>query len=233
MSGGIKFALRAEADIVAPPADVVKLFVGDDGAFAVMDSEGVVTPLVSGGGGTAGAPWFGDTPPEDPTSYPLWWKTNEGRLKVYYSDGDTTQWVDALPYGLGGGEDTSPAIVTLLVTSPNGAAITTGDGKAYYRIPGTLHGWLLTSCSATLDTAGAGGGFLCQLRRKRAGSDADMLSTRISIDNGENDSADAVTPPVVNTANDDVATADRIYIDLDGVPTGAKGLLVQMVFSTP
>jgi hypothetical protein len=80
-----------------------------------------------------------------------------------------------------------------------------------------------------LDTAGTGGGFLCQLRRKRSGSDVDMLSTRISIDSGENDSADG-TPPAINASNDDVATGDRIYIDLDGVPTGGKGLAVEMQF---
>lgn len=121
----------------------------------------------------------------------------------------------------------------ILVSDPLGANITTGDGKAYFRIPAALTGMNLVSCSATLDTAGTGGGFLCQLRRKRAGTDVDMLSTRISIDTSENDSTDATTPPVINTANDDVVTADRIYIDLDGVPTAAKGLTVTLAFQLP
>jgi hypothetical protein len=60
-----------------------------------------------------------------------------------------------------------------------------------------------------------------------------MLSTRITIDATENDSADAAAPPVINTSNDDVATADRIYIDLDGVPTAAKGLTVTLAFQLP
>lgn len=121
-------------------------------------------------------------------------------------------------------------VVTVLVSDPNGSAITTGDGKAFYRVPSTMNGYNLVSANAVLDTAGTGGGFLCQLRRKRSGSDVDMLSTRISIDSGENDSADASTPPAINTSNDDVATGDRIYVDLDGVPTGGKGLSVQMQF---
>jgi hypothetical protein len=121
----------------------------------------------------------------------------------------------------------------ILVSDPLGANITTGDGKAYFRIPPALTGMNLVSCSATLDTAGTGGGFLCQLRRKRAGVDVDMLTTRITIDSAENDSADAAAPPVINTSNDDVATADRIYIDLDGVPTAAKGLTVTLAFQLP
>jgi hypothetical protein len=125
--------------------------------------------------------------------------------------------------------DLGTATVTMLVSDPAGSAITTGDGKAFYRVPSTLNGMSLIACAAVLDTAGTGGGFLCQLRRKRSGSDVDMLSTRISIDSGENDSADG-TPPAINASNDDVATGDRIYIDLDGVPTGGKGLAVEMQF---
>jgi len=121
----------------------------------------------------------------------------------------------------------------ILVSDPLGANITTGDGKAYFRIPTALTGMNLVACAATLDTAGTGGGFLCQLRRKRAGADVDMLSTRITIDSAEFDSADAAAPPVINTSNDDVATADRIYIDLDGVPTAAKGLTVTLAFQLP
>lgn len=120
--------------------------------------------------------------------------------------------------------------ITLLVSDPSGSAITTGDGKAFYRVPSTLNGKILVACAAVLDTAGTGGGFLCQLRRKRAGSDVDMLSTRISLDSGENDSKDATAAPAINASNDDVATGDRIYIDLDGVPTGGKGLAVEMQF---
>jgi hypothetical protein len=124
------------------------------------------------------------------------------------------------------GEDT----ITILVTDPNGDAITTGNGKTYYPVPAALNGKFLVDARAVLDTAGTGGGFLCQLRRKRSGSDVDMLSTRISIESGENDSLDAAAQPVVDDANDGVATGDRIYIDVDGVPTGGKGLVVEMTF---
>lgn len=131
------------------------------------------------------------------------------------------------------GSNLGTKTVMVLVSDPNGAAITTGDGKAFVRITSDLNGMNLVGCGAVLDSAGTGGGFLCQLRRKRSGSDVDMLSTRISLDSGENDSADAATAAAINGSNDDVATADRIYIDLDGVPTTAKGLTVWLQFRLP
>lgn len=38
---------------------------------------------------------FGTAPPTDVSVFPLWWKTDEGTLKVYYNDGTSSQWVDA------------------------------------------------------------------------------------------------------------------------------------------
>ena len=38
-----------------------------------------------------------DTAPGTPQDGDLWWKSDEGRLKVYYSDADSDQWVDASP----------------------------------------------------------------------------------------------------------------------------------------
>jgi hypothetical protein len=122
-------------------------------------------------------------------------------------------------------------VVTILVSDPAGADITTGNGKLYYPVPASLAGLDLIDARAVLDTAGTGGGFLMQLRRKRSGSDVDMLSTRVSIDSGENDSEDATAPPVVDASNDDVIIGDRIYIDIDGVPTGAKGLVAELTFA--
>ena len=41
----------------------------------------------------------GDNPPASPTPGDMWWKSDEGSLKIYYSDVDTNQWVDASPVG--------------------------------------------------------------------------------------------------------------------------------------
>ena len=76
-----------------------------------------------------------------------------------------------------------------------------------------------------------------QIRRSRGAatrSDADMLSTKLTIDSGETSSATAATAAVVNTSNDDVATGDLIYVDVDAVSTTApQGLTVVLVFEEP
>ena len=40
-----------------------------------------------------------DAAPSNPQSGDMWWKSDEGTLKIYYSDTDTNQWVDASPIG--------------------------------------------------------------------------------------------------------------------------------------
>ena len=55
-----------------------------------------------GGGGSE--VFVGDTPPDEPEQGNLWWDTEDGRLYIYYNDGNTQQWVEASPAGGGGGE---------------------------------------------------------------------------------------------------------------------------------
>ena len=38
-----------------------------------------------------------DTAPGSPSSGDLWWESDKGRLKIYYNDTDSSQWVDASP----------------------------------------------------------------------------------------------------------------------------------------
>ena len=40
-----------------------------------------------------------DSAPSNPQPGDMWWKSDEGTLKIYYSDVDTNQWVDASPIG--------------------------------------------------------------------------------------------------------------------------------------
>ena len=40
-----------------------------------------------------------DAAPGNPQPGDMWWKSDEGTLKIYYSDVDTNQWVDASPIG--------------------------------------------------------------------------------------------------------------------------------------
>ena len=60
-----------------------------------------------------------------------------------------------------------------------------------------------------------------------------MLSTALTIDAREFASSTATTAAVINTATDDVTTADQIRFDIDVAGTGTKGLMVEMQFRLP
>lgn len=60
-----------------------------------------------------------------------------------------------------------------------------------------------------------------------------MLSTGVSIDANEFESADATTAPVINTANDDVQTGDILLFDCDTAGTGTKGAQILLTFQLP
>jgi hypothetical protein len=125
------------------------------------------------------------------------------------------------------------AVVTVGIQVVDAANFTeTGDAKAYFRVPVRLNGMNLISCAATVYTAGTTNATTIQIRNK---TDAvDMLSTRMTIDSTETDTATAATPVVIDTTKDDVATGDVLAIDVDTISTtAAKGLYVEMRFELP
>ena len=126
---------------------------------------------------------------------------------------------------------TDPEVVQVLVSDPNGSALTTGDGKAWFMIPAKLNGWNLTAAHAGVTTVSSSGLPTIQIHNATDGQD--MLSTRITIDVSEFTSYTALNAPVINTSFDDVATGDRIRIDVDTAGTGTKGLLVALTFTAP
>lgn len=124
-------------------------------------------------------------------------------------------------------------VYQVLVTDPQGSALTTGDGKAYVRIDEEINGYNLTDAQGSLYVASSSGVPTIQCRRIRSASSADMLSTKLTIDANEVDSTTAATPRVIDTTKDDVLTADQIAIDIDVAGTNAKGLNVKLTFSPP
>lgn len=106
--------------------------------------------------------------------------------------------------------------------------LTVGDGAFIFAIPADLDNYNLISAEAYVTTVSSSGLPTVQIRNVTQA--VDMLTTRITIDVSEFTSYNATTPPVIDTANDDVATGDRIAIDVDGAGTGAMGLGVILVF---
>lgn len=120
----------------------------------------------------------------------------------------------------------------VLISPTSGNPASTGDSKAFFRIPEEMDGLTLQDVAAACSTAGNSGTTSIQLRRVRGGVSADMLSTPLTIDANETDSSTAATAAVIDAANDDVQTGDQIHIDLDAISTGSLGIYVAFTFNT-
>lgn len=108
--------------------------------------------------------------------------------------------------------------------------IATGDGKKYLPITEILNNYNVIAVYAEVITAGTTGTTDIQIARIRGGTPVDILSTKLTIDSGETSSRTAATPVVINTANDDLATGDKLRIDVDAKSTTApKGLIISFV----
>ena len=71
---------------------------GTSGQVLTSDGAGNVTWGAGGGGGSGANVTISDTlPAGTPAAGDLWWESDTGRLKIYYNDGDTSQWVDTNP----------------------------------------------------------------------------------------------------------------------------------------
>lgn len=107
------------------------------------------------------------------------------------------------------------------------ADVVIGDGKIAFTVPRFMNGMNLVNVLASVHTKGITGTTDIQIRRRRAGSDADMLSAKITI--GDEWFA---SNEVIDTNNDDVENGDQIYIDVDAVHSGTapQGLSVVLSF---
>jgi len=105
------------------------------------------------------------------------------------------------------------------------------DGVMYFTVPPELNGHNLVSVGAHVYTA-SDGGTAINISLFKVG-DADMLSTQLTIDNTENDSSTAAAAASIDTAHDDVATADVLRIDVNQVGANAAGFEFRMGFQLP
>jgi len=110
-----------------------------------------------------------------------------------------------------------------------GVSVVVADGAVAFVVPSCMNGMNLVNALASVHTKGITGTTDIQIRRRRAGADVDMLSTKITI--GDEWYA---SDEVINTSNDDVNTGDSIYVDVDAIHTTApQGLSVVLTFQLP
>lgn len=98
-----------------------------------------------------------------------------------------------------------------------------------YDIPADLDGALLVDVEAWVTGASSSGTITVMIRNATQG--VDMLSTAVTIDVGEKNDKDAVTPFVINLANDQVAYGDEIWVRVTSAGTGALGLGVKNAYT--
>lgn len=155
---------------------------------------------------------------------------------------ETTTGTDATravtPDGLAGSDYGKQSISVLIHDPLSSTALTTGDGKAWFEVPSTLNGYNLVGVTMGVSTVSSSGIPTVQVRRNRRNTattrtDADMLSTKITVDASEFDSVDAATAAVIDTGNDDVQTGDHIHFDVDVAGTGTKGANINLIFQLP
>ena len=145
------------------------------------------------------------------------------------SGADTTRAVT--PDGLAG--SIYGVKMTKILATPMDSNATTGDGKAYFSVDNYLTGMNLVGVEVAVSTVSTSGTVDVQIRRVRSATPVDMLSTKCTVDANEIDSNTAATPAVINASNDDVLLSDQIFIDVDAVGTGSRGINVTLIFQTP
>ena len=112
----------------------------------ISSSGFTINSTATGGGGATVT--TDDSAPTGATDGDLWWKSDEGRLKVYYADQNTNQWVDANP----------PLANTVISNGTNSVQVETTAGAGEDAIEfwgGNAKRWRMTQAGNLLPNANA------------------------------------------------------------------------------
>ena len=136
--------------------------------------------------------------------------------------------------------NTPQLVVSSLVTAPifrtieiklisDATFLTTGD-LVIWCVPEDFNGLNLIDMDAFVTTASTSGKPTVTLRNITQ-ANSYFLTTAVTIDINETSSYTASVIPVIDTANDDVATGDLIAVEVTAIGTGTKGMGVIMRFA--
>ena len=110
--------------------------------------------------------------------------------------------------------------VVQFAASDESTALTTGTAKIVLRMP---HALTLTEVRASLGTASSSGAVTVDINK----NGSSILSTKLTVDQGEKTSTTAATPAVISTAS--LGDDDEITVDIDGAGSGAAGLKIALI----
>lgn len=179
--------------------------------------------LLQTGGAGADPSWVAPAAAGAPTDADYLVKTANGSLSAerVVTDTSTITWDWSTP-GQAKANAVNPIESIILGIGDLDTAITTGTAKGYYRMP---YAFTVTDVRASLKTAQTGGSTFT-VDVKESGST--ILSTPLTIDNGEKTSTTAATPKVVSDAS--LADDAEMTFDVTQVGDGtAKGLIVTII----
>ena len=94
VASGSNVNLRLTAGGSGSGNDDILITAGNNIAISSVTAGGFTIESTASGGASVTTD---DSAPGSPNDGDLWWKSDEGRLKVYYADGSSNQWVDASP----------------------------------------------------------------------------------------------------------------------------------------
>ena len=156
--GGGSFLVSISPTPPSTPSQGQLWWNSDDGRLYVYYDDGNTAQWVDtnpNGGGPGGVPVIiSDIAPGNATPGQLWWNTVDGRLFVYYDDGNTAQWVDASPAGGVGPNVTKTTISPTPPQNPNEGDLwwNDQDGRFYiYYDDGSTAQWVDTSPAGGTD----------------------------------------------------------------------------------
>jgi hypothetical protein len=118
----------------------------------------------------------------------------------------------------------------ILKVLPDDSTVADDDG-IQFTIPNTLSGTNLVSCGAHVYTAPTSD--VMQIYISNVTQTAQMLTSVMTIDTNETDTATAASQAVIDTGNDDVAVADVLKIYASEAGSGASGLEFRLTFKKP
>lgn len=149
---------------------------------------------------------------------------------------ETTTGTDATkaitPDALAGSDYGKRIVELVVVEGATNVAVGDKQGNLSFRVPTEMNGWNLVGVAAHVETAGTTNNLDIQIHNITQA--ADMLSTKMRIETAETDTSTSAQPGTIDAANDDVATGDKIRVDVDAVQTTPpKGLTVTLVFQLP
>ena len=129
VASGSNVNLRLTAGGSGSGNDDILITAGNNIAISSVTAGGFTIESTASGGATVTTD---DSAPSSPSDGDLWWKSDEGRLKIYYADGSSDQWVDASPV-------LSP---TSMTSGSNSIAVTSTRSTVTgpLRVTGTLTG---------------------------------------------------------------------------------------------